>query len=224
MTKNDCLQCQGGGGRWTPTWSPHLPNPEVKPTWSTCEYCGGRGWLREHAELLQPGFHEVGTPRALAAELLESGIEMRPVENLSSLWGLGLPADYLSLIDTVGIVTGTDGYDMLTPSEVRDAVQRQHEFYDGATFGDSDEDQRALQAEAAFRRRLIPFQYVGTRGDFFCYLTSSNKPAIILDVYHDDYELAGAAFDEEPTPYTTDIIEHLRWVAQMIDNEGGYPP
>ncbi len=140
---------------------------------------------------------------------------------------------YFEFLEQFGTLTGLGQHNMLRPAEVLLQRAEQMSFYDDGSFGDSPEDERLLQREQQFRDCLIPFQYARSGGDFYCFVTKNTTETgpLIADIFHDDFDLV----DDEngggtmlnpalPTCYTRSLVEHLSWVADILDHEGDYPP
>lgn len=137
---------------------------------------------------------------------------------------------YFDFLARIGRLHGIKS-EMLSPEEVLAQHEAQRRFFEHASFGDEPEDEENLRIEQAFRGTLVPFQYVRTRGDFFCFVTSNVTRAgpLILDAYHDDCELAhpGDALTNprRKTPYTRSFTQHLAWLAEGLARDSGrYPP
>lgn len=136
---------------------------------------------------------------------------------------------YFGFLSQVGRLRGVEA-EMLSPDEVLAQREAQRSFFEHASFGDTPEDEENLKKEQAFRATLVPFQYVQTRGDFFCFVTCNLTSAgpLILDVYHDDCELAltGDALTNprRETVYTRSFAQHLSWIADGLARDAAYPP
>lgn len=144
---------------------------------------------------------------------------------------LGLKHEYFSFLEQFGALSGRH-LSMLTPCQVFEERDRQLDFYEGGSFGDSPEEKENLRSEARFRTSLVPFQYRHGKGDLFCFVTLNRRAQgpLILDVYHDDFELAGPNCSgplcdpQEVTVYTYDFAQHLEWVISLVTEETSYPP
>jgi hypothetical protein len=162
-------------------------------------------------------------------------IQLTPVKpeelrRLEDALGPALPPAYLQFIRQHGLFSATDARGqerarMLSPAEVLEEHQRQKEFMEDGSFGDAEEELEAARREAEVRSRLVPFQYV-TRyaSDFYCFDTGMRRATgpLILQAYHDDFDLAAWLLDEAPdvSACTFDFEEHLRWVLRECMEEG----
>lgn len=163
------------------------------------------------ARFEQPGPADL---RALRAELSE------------------LPAEhpYFELIEHYGFLQ-IPLFSVLSPSLIRREREKQQTFFKGASFGKRPEDEANLVREQAFRSTLIPFQYAGTKVDFFCFVMCNVTRAgpLIVDVCHDDHELVRSddalTNPKRKTVYTRSLARHLAWVASLIEESSTrYPP
>lgn len=181
----------------------------------------------------------MGTPINQTVErLLGVGFELvsvsdREVAMLREEFGsaLGLEHDYFSFLEQLGLLSGRD-LSMLTPGQILEERDRQLAFYDGGSFGDNPEEEESLRNEARFRTSLVPFQYGHGKGDLFCFVTLNRQAQgpLILDVYHDDFELAGPNCSgplcdpEVATVFTYDFARHLEWVIDLVAETTSCPP
>ncbi len=154
-------------------------------------------------------------------EVIRSG----DIDTLQARLGHLINADHpwFSFLRSVGILCTDGAYGMLSPDAVVEAHRAQETFYAQAVIGDQAEEADHVAKEQRFRSALIPFQYVHSTGDFYCFVTSNStrEGPLIVDIYHDDFELAGGAFTDSalPTPYTRSFKEHLNWLADMLESD-----
>lgn len=135
---------------------------------------------------------------------------------------------YLLMLEHCGVLAFRGAYGFLPPAELPRARQTQRSFFDGASFGDDEAAGARMRAEQEFRNQLVPFQYAKTTGDFFCFVAHNRtqQGPLILDVYHDDFELTGGGALSDPTAettYTRDFCQHLSWVADALIDGRDYP-
>ncbi|NMO17859.1 SMI1/KNR4 family protein [Pyxidicoccus fallax] len=160
-------------------------------------------------------------------------VEAAELEKLERALGSMLPASYLQFIARHGLLSVTDwrGQErarMLSPSEVMEGHEYQKDFIEEDAFGDEEEDLEAARREAQVRKRLVPFQYISSRAvsDFYCFDTELRRDTgpLILQVFHDDFELAPWLLDASPDVSfcTFDFDEHLGWVLRECLEEGAW--
>jgi hypothetical protein len=157
-------------------------------------------------------------------------VDAKELRLLEDALGPVLPGSYLQFITRHGLFSATDaqGHEharMLRPAEVLEQHARQKEFMEDGSFGDEEEDLEAARMEAEVRSRLVPFQYITHYvHDFYCFDTGLRRDTgpLILQAYHDDYDLAPWLLDESPdvSSCTFDFDEHLRWVLRQCMDEG----
>lgn len=141
---------------------------------------------------------------------------------------LGQSHAYFSFLRELGLIAIDGPFGMLGPKEVLEALSQQRSFYDNASFGDRPEDVQNMEREQAFRSTLIPFQFANSKGDFYCFVSSNRRAGesdpLILDVFHDDFELAGLEDPDATAAYTRSFAQHLDWVADVLALGSAYPP
>ena len=160
------------------------------------------------------------------------GEELRQLERTL---GKVLPEAYLQFITQHGLFRATDwrGEErarMLSPAEVLERHEWNKEFVEEDSFGDEDDEKEAARRELEVRRRLVPFQYIARSyvSDFYSFDTGLRRAngALILQAYHDDYDLAPWLLDETPdvSGCTFDFDEHMSWVLRECLEEGKWGP
>lgn len=142
-----------------------------------------------------------------------------------------LPETYLQFITQHGLFlatdwTGRERARMLSPLEVLERHEWSKELIEEDSFGDEEDEREAALLEREVRSRLVPFQYIADSNvsDFYAFDTGLRRDSgpLILQAYHDDYDLAPWLLDESPdvSGCTFDFDEHLRWVLRACLEEG----
>ncbi|WP_239470162.1 SMI1/KNR4 family protein [Archangium violaceum] len=155
----------------------------------------------------------------------------KELSQLERTLGKVLPETYLQFITQHGLFRATDGYGherarMLSPSEVLERHEWYKEFVEEDSFGDEEEEMEAARREAEVRRRLVPFQYISNSNvsDFYSFDTGLRRATgpLIMQAYHDDYDLAPWLLAEAPdvSGCTFDFDEHMSWVLRECLEEG----
>jgi hypothetical protein len=149
---------------------------------------------------------------------------------LETSLGKELPEAYLQFLTRHGLFSATDAQGgelarMLSPPEMLEEHAWQKGFMEGGSFGDAEEELEAARQEAEVRARLAPFQYISrTVRDFYCFDTGLRRDngLLIVNAYHDDFELAPWLLSESPdvSGCTFDFDEHLTWVLRQCMEEG----
>ncbi|MFP2929179.1 SMI1/KNR4 family protein [Pyxidicoccus sp. 3LG] len=158
-------------------------------------------------------------------------VDGKELKQLELVLGQVLPEAYLQFITRHGLFSATDwrGQErarMLSPAEVLERHAGFKEFVEEDSFGDEEDEKEAALRELEVRSRLVPFQYLAHSNvsDFYSFDTGLRRAngALILQAYHDDYDLAPWLLDEAPdvSGCTFDFDEHLRWVLRECLEEG----
>ncbi|WNG17043.1 SMI1/KNR4 family protein [Cystobacter fuscus] len=160
-------------------------------------------------------------------------VDAKELRRLESTLGKVLPEAYLQFITQHGLFCATNwrGMErarMLSPAEVLERHEWNKEFVEEDSFGDGEEEKEAARRELEVRRRLVPFQYIADSyvSDFYSFDKQlyRAKGALIMQAYHDDFDLATWLLDETPdlSGCTFDFDEHMRWVLRECLEEGSW--